>query len=150
VTSYRIEKEAVEVRLALSDGSAHEGRLWFAAFSPNRSGPQTVADLAAEPGVVLPFQHQGGRFLLVGKPSIASVTVEAGASEPGDLLTRIAATVVLAGGHQFRGHLLAERGAGDRPTDLLNATGDWIRLEDGGRVHWIAKRHILTVEPEAD
>lgn len=150
MSSYRIEKQPVGVVLALIDGSAHEGRLWLAPFSPHRAGPQTVADLAAEPGAVLPFQRADGRFILVGRASIASVTVEKGAPEPEDLLTRIAAGVLLAGGHRHRGQLLAERGAGDRPTDLLNAPDEWIRLEDGDRIHWIAKRHILTVEPEAD
>jgi hypothetical protein len=147
VSQYRVEKHAVDVLLALIDGTTLRGCLWLAPFSPNRAGPQTVPDLAAEPGPVLPFQRADGRFTLVGKASIASVATGGEIAEPRDLLTRMPASVALAGGHRLRGHLLAERGAGERPSDLLNTSDEWIRFEDSGCVHWIAKRHILTLEP---
>ncbi len=144
---YLVEKRAVEVRLALVDGSTLQGRLWMAFLSPNRLGPQTVADLAIEPGTVLPFRRTDGRFLLVGKASVSSITTQVEERKPEELVARIPASVVLAGGHSLKGYLLAERGAGERASDLLNTPDEWICIEETGSLHWLAKRHIVTVEP---
>lgn len=144
---YRVEKLAVGAALLLSDGTRLEGRLFLAPFSPNHSGPQTVADLMAEPGPTLPFQPSDGRFLLVGKSSVAAVRVTSAAEDEAGLLVRVPARLSLTGGHELSGALLGEAGAGERASDLLNAPGEGFELEGDGCTHWVAKCHMLTLEP---
>lgn len=148
MSRYRVEKRAVETLLLLYDGKRLDGHLYLAPDSPRHSGPQTVADLMAEKDLMIPFRQKDGRFVLVGKASVAAVRVASTELKRGEFLERIPARLRLAGGHTLEGHFLAEKGAGDRLSDLLNTPDDWFRLEEPGAVHWISKRHIVTLEPE--
>jgi hypothetical protein len=144
---YRVAKEALSVRLLLVDGTPLAGTLFLAAQSPFHSGPQTVAELMCEGGRTLPFHDPDGRFLLVGKAGVAAVLAPPQAPEEDELLERIPVAVRLAGGHRLEGRYLAEKGAGERLSDALNADEAWFRLECADTLAWVAKDHLLTVEP---
>jgi len=144
-----VDKAPTPATLLLADGSTLTGKLYLAAASPYHSGPQTPGELLAESEPMLPFQRAGGAFVLVGKAAVATVRV-AGAEDPSELLVKLPVRVCLLGGHRLDGSLLGERGAGERLSDLLNTLDAWIRLEERGSLCWVAKRHLVTVEPVGD
>lgn len=144
---YRVETCAVAAELLLIDGRRLPGRLFVAPASPGREGAQTPVERLAEPGRVVPFQGDDGRLLLVGRAGVAAIRVAPTHAEDADLLVRVPARVSLLGGHELAGELVGDAGTGTRASDLLNAAGEWIRLEDGDAVSWLAKPHLLTVEP---
>ncbi len=141
-----VDKAATPAELLLTDGTSLAGTLYLAAASPRHSGPQTPAELLAEPEPMLPFPLADGAFVLVGKAAVAAVRVT-GAEDPSELVVALPARVSLTGGHRLHGRLLGERGAGERLSDLLNTPDAWVRLEGEGTLCWVAKRHLATVEP---
>ena len=147
MNQYRVAKEVLPVRLLLVDGSRLEGTLFLAPKSPFHSGPQTAGELMTEGGRTLPFQDPEGRFLLVGKAGVAAVLVPIQSPVEDELLDRIPVAVQLAGNHRLQGHYLAEKGAGERLSDALNADEVWFRLECPDSLAWVAKDHLITVEP---
>jgi len=147
VSQYRVAKEALPARLLLVDGSRLEGTLFLAPRSPFHSGPQTVGELMAEGGRTLPFHDPDGRFLLVGVAGVAAVLTPARTPAEDELLDRLPVAVQLAGNHRLQGRYLAEKGAGERLSDALNADEVWFRLECLDALAWVAKDHLLTVEP---
>lgn len=144
----RVEKIPLQVELLLTNGERLGGTLFLSPFAPAHSGPQTVADLWAEPEPFVPFGAEGGRFLLVGKGAVAAVRHEPPPAELDELLVRVPVSLVLAGGHQLAGDLLGEAGVGTRSSDLLNGAWPWLRLEVEGRRCWAVKGHIVTAEAE--
>jgi hypothetical protein len=148
MSRYRVEKQAAEAVLLLIDGSSLKGSLYLAPYSAHHSGPQNVADLMREPDPVVPFACADGRFILVGKESVAAVRFAANDQRDSELVVRIAARMRLAGGHTVHGAILAEQGAGERASDLLNTPDAWVQLEGVDCFHWIAKRYLLTLEPD--
>ncbi|MDF1554102.1 MAG: hypothetical protein P1P84_13615 [Deferrisomatales bacterium] len=147
MNQYRVAKEALSTWLLLVDGSRREGTLFLAPQSPFHSGPQTVGELMAEGGRTLPFHDPNGRFLLVGKAGVAAVLAPSQRRGEDELLDRISVAVQLAGNHHLRGHYLAEKGAGERLSDALNADEVWFRLECPDALAWVAKDHLLMVDP---
>ncbi len=145
-TALRVEKRPVAVELLLHGGGRLAGTVFLSAFAPARSGPQTVADLWAEPGPFVPFETGTGQFVLVGKGAVAAICHATPASEPEELLVRVPVRLVLAGDHRVAGDLLGEAGTGPRVSDLLNAASPWLRLEVEGRRCWAAKGHVVTAE----
>lgn len=148
MSQYRVEKRPVESEILFADGSRIEGTLFLSAFAPHRSGPQTIADLMAEDDRVLPCRLSDGRFLLAGRNQVAAVGTPSSEFDDREFLVRIPARVRLAGGHLLSGHLLTDEGAGERLTELLNTREAWSRLEDRETVYYIAKKHLITVEPD--
>ncbi len=148
MSQFRVEKRPLECLILFSDGSRMEGTLFLSPFAPLRSGPQTVADLMAEDDRVLPCRGSDGRFLLVGKAVVAAIRVPPSELDTQDFLVRLPARLRLTGSHALSGHLLADEGAGERLTDLLNTRDAWCRLEDQGAVYWVSKKHLITVEAE--
>ena len=67
--------------------------------------------------------------------------------ERGDFIERIAARVQMAGGHVLEGYLLAEKGGGERLTDICNSQDEWFRFEHEGALYWVSKKHLITLEP---
>ncbi len=147
MNQYRVAKEVLSARLLLVDGSCREGTLFLAPQSPFHSGPQSVGELMAEGGRTLPFHEPDGRFLLVGKAGVAAALAPIQPPGEDELLDRIPVAVQLAGNHRLQGNYLAEKGAGDRLSDALNADEVWFRLECPDALAWVAKDHLLTVEP---
>ena len=147
MNQYRVDKQALPAQLLLVDGTRLEGTLFLAAESPFHSGPQSVGELMAEGERTLPLHDPDGRFLLVGKSGVAAVLNTVPETADIDLLERIQVAVRLAGGHRLDGHYLAEKGAGARLSDALNAGDPWFRLETTDTLAWVSKDHLLTVEP---
>lgn len=141
-----VEKTAVEASLLLTDGSVLRGTLYLAPFSPRHAGLQTPGELLDEPEPLLPFRLAAGAFALVGKAAVTAVRVS-GREDSSDLLVRLPARLRLSGGHRLEGLVLGEAGAGDRLSDLLNIPDPWVRLREPEGLAWVAKRHLLTVEP---
>jgi hypothetical protein len=148
MSRYRVEKRTAEAVLLLTDGSSLQGNLYLAPYSAHHTGPQNIADLMREPDPVVPFACADGRFILVGKDSVAAVRFQANDPRDSELLVRIAARMRLAGGHTVHGAILAEQGAGERASDLLNTPDPWVQVEGAGCFHWIAKRYLLILEPD--
>ncbi|GAB4270362.1 MAG: hypothetical protein Kow0092_24700 [Deferrisomatales bacterium] len=146
MSDYRVEKRPQAVRLLLADGAVLEGELFVAPFSPAHSGPQEVPELVEEAGAALPFRRSDGSFVLVGTAAVAAVGLRA-SSEEALLLVRLPARARLVGGHQVDGRLLGEEGAGRRASDFLNAPGRWIRMASADGLYWVAKTHLLVLEP---
>lgn len=147
---YRVDKDAVGATVYLSDGAALRGSLFLSPFSIRRAGRQSVAELLAETGAALPFANPEGKFLLLGTASIAAVELaEAGPADEG-FWTRIPMKVRLVGGHVFGGALLLEEGAGPRVSDVVRTEDPWLALETPGTRLWVAKAHLLILEPEGD
>ena len=144
----RIDKEDVVATLYLSDGSTLHGSLFLSRFSATRAGPQGVDELLAESCHSLPFATAEGRFLLVGTPSVAAVEVSDSDRLPQGFWTRLPVNLRLAGHHHLHGALLAEEGKGGRISDAVNAPGAWLTLDAGGRLIWVSKAHLVTLEPE--
>lgn len=142
----RVPKAVAPAQLFLSDGAVLEGMLHLSPASPSHSGPQTPEELLVEAEPLFPFHLADGDFLLVGKASVAAVRVP-GPAEPSELLVRLLVRLRLAGGHRLEGFLLGERGAGDRLSDALNTADPWVRLDGDDSSCWVAKRHLVTVEP---
>ena len=147
MSQYRVAKEALPSRLLLVDGSRLEGTLFLATQSPFHSGPQSVGELMAEGGRTLPVHDPDGRFLLVGKAGVAAVLAPPQPAAEDEFFDRIPVAVQLAGNHRLQGLYLAEKGAGERLSDALNADEVWFRLECPDALAWVAKDHLLTVEP---
>lgn len=147
INPYRVEKHSAAARLLLIDGDTLSGRLFLAPSSPSHGGSQNPAELMEEPGSVLPLRGDDGRLLLVGRAVVAAVGVAAEAGEGTDLVVRVPARVRLLGGHALDGALLGEAGMGGRASDLFNAPGEWIRFEGPDAVYWLAKRHLVVLEP---
>ncbi|MEW6488286.1 MAG: hypothetical protein AB1578_10305 [Thermodesulfobacteriota bacterium] len=141
-----VEKTAAPAALLLADGSVLRGTLYLAPFSPRHAGPQSPGELLDEPEPLLPFRLAAGTFALVGKAAVAAVRV-GGPADSSDLLVRLPARLRLNGGHGLEGLVLGETGAGDRLSDLLNTPDPWVRLQEPQGLAWVAKRHLLTVEP---
>jgi hypothetical protein len=74
-----------------------------------------------------------------------AVASEAPAAE--GFWSRVAVEVRLLGDHALSGSLLLETGAGDRLSDAVRAAEPWLILEAPWAVVWIAKSHLLTLEP---
>jgi hypothetical protein len=142
----RVVKAVAPAQLFLADGGVLQGRLYLSPASPSHSGPQTPAELLGEPRALFPFQLADGDFLMVGRATVAAVRVP-GTAEPSELLVPLFARLRLAGGHRLEGYLLGERGAGDRLSDALNTADPWVRLDGDESSCWVAKRHLVTVEP---
>lgn len=147
MTGLWVEKTAARAALLLADGSVLRGTLYLAPFSPRHGGAQTPAELLDECEPLLPFRRDDGSFALVGKAAVAAVRVDGPAEEYTDLLVRLPARLRLNGGHGLDGLVLGEAGAGDRLSDLLNTPDAWVRLQEPQGLAWVAKRHLLTVEP---
>lgn len=148
MSEYRVDKDDVGATLHLSDGSTLRGSLFLSPFSALRSGPQTVAELLSETGAALPFANADGTFLLVGAATIAAVALnDPGRSAPG-FWSRVPVALRLAGGHAFRGDLLLEERAGNRLSDAVRGAEPWLTLEALHATVWVAKAHLLTLEPE--
>ena len=146
MSDFRVDKVEVPARLHLADGSIAGGILYLAPMSPGRLGAQTVEDLMEEPGRVLPFRHADGRFVLVGKASVAAVALPASLGRPPGFWSPVPVRVMLTGRHEVGGALLLEEGAGKRLSDALNAPQSWIPLENEADLIWLAKGHIVTLE----
>lgn len=146
MSDFKVDKVEVPARLHAADGSVIDGTLYLSPFSPGKLGPQTVAELMEEPGRVLPFRRGDGTFLLVGKASIAAVTLPVAEERPPGFWSAVPAAVVLSGPHSFEGAVLLEEGAGKRLSDALNAPQAWIPLERGQQLVWLSKEHLVTVE----
>lgn len=144
----RVDKEDVGATLYLSDGSTLQGSLFLSRFSASRAGPQGVDELLAESSHSLPFATGDGRFLLVGTASVAAVEVAETDRFPEGFWIRLPATLRLAGRHHLRGALLLEEGQGRRVSDAVNAPGAWLTLDAGGRLVWVSKAHLVTLETE--
>lgn len=146
---YSVEKRAVSARVLSSDGTSREGSLFLSPFSRCHTGPQTVAEMMAERDHALPFQQADGRFVLLGKATVAAVRVPEADGKPQELLLCVRARLRVAGSHLLQGRLLAEAGAGERLTELLNTADEWICLEEEpGAVWWISKRHLIALEAD--
>ena len=146
MSELRIEKEALSTTLLLSDGTRLPGTLFLAAQSPYHTGAQTVGELMEESERTLPYRDSEGHFLLVGKSGVATVLAVIETTDD-DLLEKIPVALRLTGGHRLIGAYLAEKGAGKRLSDALNADEPWFRLECPDVLAWVAKDHLLTVEP---
>ncbi len=142
----RVEKKAVDAVLYLTDGTQLAGSLYVAATSPLHPGPQTVPELLADGGPVLPLSTGDRGFLLVGRAAVAAVAVADAGGGPDALWVRVPARLRVAGGHRFEGDLAGERGAGTRLSDLVGTPDPWLRLEQPGRVVWAAKAHLVFLE----
>ena len=147
MSELRIEKTPLRVRLLLAEGGSLEATLFLAAQSPLHSGAQTVAELMSEGDRMLPFHDPAGQFLLLGKAGVAALTIADQEPTADELLEKIPVSLRMAGGHLLRGHYLAEKGAGTRLSDALNADDPWFRLEYSGSLAWVSKNHLVTVEP---
>lgn len=149
MSQYRVDKDDVGATLHLADGSTVRGSLFLSPFSPTRSGPQTVAELLAEAGAALPFATPEGKFVLVGTAAVAAVALHDAGADGERFWSRAPVSLRLAGGHAFRGALLLEEGAGHRLSDAVRAPEPWLLVEAAHALLWIAKAHLVTLEPEA-
>ncbi len=141
----RLEKVARRVRLLLADGSSLGAELFFSPDSPAGPGPQTVPELVAEAGPVLPARLDGGGFALVGTEALVAVVEPDPVPGDPEWAAPVPAEALLAGGHRLAGELLAEPGA--RLTDLMRREDPWFRMRTGVGALWVRKSRLLVLKP---
>jgi len=145
VSRLRLEKVARRVRLLLADGSSLGAELFFSPDSPAGPGPQTVPELVAEAGPVLPARLDGGGFALVGTEALVAVVEPDPVPGDPEWAAPVPAEALLAGGHRLAGELLAEPGA--RLTDLMRREDPWFRMRTGVGALWVRKSRLLVLKP---
>ena len=148
MSELKVEKQAVDAQVLLTDGSQIDGSLFLSPLSRSHEGPQTVLDLMEEAGQVLPFRKTDGGFTLLGTATIAAVRLAGEAGSDTEFLDRIPVQVRLQGNHQVSGNFLSEQGAGERISSVLDNPSEWFRVEQDYSCYWIIKRHLLTLEPQ--
>ena len=149
MSELKVEKRAVDAQVLFTDGSQAEGCLFLAPFSRNHEGPQTIADLMLEAGQVLPFRKAGGAFVLLGTATVAAVRLKVDPPGEEGFLERVPVSIQLLGDHRVDGDFLAEQGAGDRLSSVLDSPDEWFRVERSSSCYWILKRHLVTLEPRS-
>jgi len=145
VSRLRLEKVARPVRLLLADGSSLTAELFFSPDSPAGPGPQTVPELLAEAGPVLPARMEGGEFALVGTEALVAVLEPGPVPGEPEWAAPMPAEALLVGGHRLAGDLVAEPGA--RLTDLMRREDPWFRMRTGAGALWVRKSRLLVLRP---
>lgn len=147
MTTFRIDKRRVAARFLLTDGTMQDGLMFLARHAASHAGEQTVPDLMAEPGHLFPCRDTDGGFMMIGKDGLSAVVVVPTAGDVQGFWHSEPVDLVLTGGHHIGGSLLVEDGAGNRMSDVLNASGRWIRLHNADRLAWIRKSHVVIARP---
>ncbi len=141
----RLEKVARPVRLLLADGSSLGAELFFSPDSPAGPGPQTVPELVAEAGPVLPARLEGGEFSIIGTEALVAVLEPDPVPGDPEWAAPVPVEALLAGGHRLAGELLAEPGA--RLTDLMRREDPWFRMRTREGALWVRKARMLVLKP---
>jgi len=147
MNDYKVEKLAVDSTFLLIDGTKLTGSMYLAPQAPSHPGAQTVPDLMAEAKVAIPLHLKDGRFVLVGKDSVAAIKLEPDSSYGSELVRHIPVNVSLVGGHNIEGNLVVEQGGSSRLSDFLNLSEEWIRLHEPQCLVWFSKRRLAVLEP---
>ena len=101
----------------------------------------------AEAKVAIPLHLKDGRFVLVGKDSVAAIKLGPNSSYAGELVRHIPVNVSLVGGHNIEGNLIVEQVGSSRLSDFLNLSEEWIRLHETQCLVWFSKCRLAVLEP---
>ena len=147
---FLIEKHSHPAELLLTDGRTLRVLLYLADFAQTHGGHQTVRDLVDEPGAVLPAVDNDGEFVLIHKSAVSGIAVVPTELDLEGFWHERPATIRIAGGHRIDGSLLVEEGSGERLSDVINHTVDWLRMRLPNRLVWVRMAALITARsPEA-
>ena len=149
MSNLHVHKREVAAALYMANSTVLRGTVFLSDFSARQGVPQTLGDLVAEPEAMLPLRDRTGRFVLVGRNSIVAAEIGLKDADDSGMYVRVPVHLETDSGHRFDGTFLIDEGAGDRISDVLNATEPWVQLQTHTAHVWIARRHILTARPDS-
>ena len=139
-----LEKRAQRVRVFLADGRVIPVTMFLVASSEGPLPGQAVAETVEESSPVLPCLSEEGDFFCVGTTAVSAISVQCRDTWDEGFFHLRRCHVSLRGGHELDGFLRHFLGAGDRLSDALRRTNEWIQLEVGSEVVWFRVEQLLT------
>lgn len=132
----RVAKRAQSVRIFMTDGTVLSATIFIPWATDGPLSGRSVAEAVEESAPALPCEDDEGRFMVVGAAAISAVAVAAADTSDEGFFHRRPGRVRLRGGHELDGFLRHYLGMGDRWSDALRLSDDWIQMEVGDDVIW--------------
>jgi hypothetical protein len=149
---FRAPMVPISAEIVLAGGKRMEVTLFLLAVSPSHPGVERVEEVLSSNRQFLPLRRRDtDQCILVYREAIVALSVATDSAGVPPSAAAAGATldivqIEMAGGLLVQGALCSIGEAAQlRISDLVNQGGEFIRIDEGGRITYLNKRHIVTI-----